>query len=281
VGIADIDIKRAKKAARSCRCRYFSDYRQLFDMVEAVSIVVPTQLHYRVARDFLEHNIHLLVEKPFTNTVNEADELLRLAGEKALVLQVGHVERFNAAVQAIQRLPGKPKFIECHRLGPFAARVKDVGVVLDLMIHDIDIILELVNSPVQSIQAVGVNVLTDHEDIANARLNFENGAVANITASRISPKSMRKIRLFQENAYISLDYEAQEASIYEKNGSEISRKKINIKKEKPLQKELLSFIQCVKEKSAPLVSGEQGRDALRIAIEILEKIKTKSSQSDA
>jgi predicted dehydrogenase len=273
VGIADQDLKRAKKTARACGCPYFQDYRRLFPLAQAVSIVVPTNLHYQVARDFLQQDIHLLVEKPFTSTLTEADQLLDLAGARNLVLQVGHIERFNAAVQTIQRLPGKPLFIECHRLGPFAARVKDIGVVLDLMIHDIDIILALVDSAVESIQAVGVKVLTVHEDIANARINFKNGAVANITASRISPKSMRKIRLFQENTYISLDYEAQKAQIYVKKGKSITRKKINIKKEKPLQKELASFIQCVKEKKEPLVSGQQGRDALKVAAEILEKIK--------
>jgi len=279
VAVADSDLNRAKKIAQSCRCQYFDDYKQLFGAVEAVSIVVPTNLHYKIAQEFLEHDIHLLVEKPFTSTVQQADELLVLAKKRGLVLQVGHVERFNAAIQAVLELPGKPKFIECHRLGPFAARVKDVGVVLDLMIHDIDIVLGMVNSPVESIQAVGINVLTEHEDIANARLNFKNGAVANITASRISPKSMRKIRLFQENAYISLDYEAQEASIYTKEGPKITRKKINIKKEKPLQKELQSFTQCVKEKKAPLVSGLEGRNALAVATEILEKIKTHSSHA--
>ncbi|MBN2097776.1 MAG: Gfo/Idh/MocA family oxidoreductase [Candidatus Omnitrophica bacterium] len=275
-GICDLDLKRAKKLARSLRCRYFSDYRELFGLVEAASIVVPTKLHYPIARDFLKNNIHLLVEKPFTSTVAEADQLLTLARENKLLLQVGHVERFNAAVLAIKELPGKPMFIECHRLGPFAARVKDVGVVLDLMIHDIDIILNLVNSPVSSIQAVGINVLTDHEDIANARLSFKNGAVANITSSRISPKSMRKIRLFQENSYISLDYEAQEASIYKKQGHKISKRKINIKKERPLQKELRSFAQCVQEKRTPLVSGQEGRDALAVATEILQKIRNVS-----
>jgi len=273
VGIADIDLKKAEKVARRCRCRYFSDYKQFFGLVDAASIVVPTALHYKIARDFLQQDIPLLVEKPFTSTVEEADELLALAQEKGLVLQVGHVERFNAAVQAVHKLAGRPKFIECHRLGPFAARVKDVGVVLDLMIHDIDIILGLVNSEVESIQAVGVNVLTGHEDIANARLNFKNGAVANITASRISPKSMRKIRLFQENAYISLDYGAQEALIYERKVNKITRKKINIKKEQPLQKELQAFIQCVKRKQPPLVSGLEGREALAIALEILRLLK--------
>ncbi|MBL7084834.1 MAG: Gfo/Idh/MocA family oxidoreductase [Candidatus Omnitrophica bacterium] len=278
VGIADTNLKRAKRLARVCGCRHFGDYKQLFGLIEAASIVVPTGLHYQIARDFLQQKVHLLVEKPFTSTVSEADELLALAKNKGLVLQVGHVERFNAAVQAVQGLPGAPKFIECHRLGPFAARVKDVGVVLDLMIHDIDIVLGMVNSSVESIQAIGVNVLTNHEDIANARLNFKNGVVANITASRISPKSMRKIRLFQENAYISLDYEAQEALIYEKKENKITRRKINIKKEKPLQKELQAFIACVKEKKTPLVSGQEGRDALAIAIAILKEIKTKSQR---
>ncbi len=276
VGVIDTNLKRAKKVARACHCQYFRDYHQLFGLAEAASIVVPTRLHYQIARDLLQHNIHLLVEKPFTNTVDEADKLLTLAKTKGVVLQVGHVERFNAAVQAVQGLPGKPKFIECHRLGPFASRIKDVGVVLDLMIHDIDIVLGLVNSPVQSIEAIGVNVLTRHEDIANARIHFKNGAVANITASRISPKSIRKIRLFQENAYISLDYEAQQALIYEKQGNKITRRRINIKKEKPLQKELQSFIHCIKEKRSPLVSGLEGRDALAVAAEILAKIKTKN-----
>lgn len=273
VAVVDTDLKRAKKVARSCHCRYFTDYQRLFGLVEAASIVVPTELHYSIARRCLEHHIHLLVEKPFTSTVEQANELLKVAEEKNLLLQVGHVERFNAAVQAVQELPVEPKFIECHRLGPFAARVKDVGVVLDLMIHDIDIILALVNSPVETIQAVGVNVLTEHEDIANARLNFQNGAVANITASRISPKSMRKIRLFCENTYISLDYEAQEALIYEKQGKRITRKKINIKKERPLQKELRAFIQCAQKNCSPLVSGLQGRDALAVATEILRLLK--------
>jgi len=273
VGIADIDLKRAKQVARACRCAYFKDYKQLFGKVSAASIVVPTRLHYQVARDFLQQNIPLLVEKPFTSTVQEANELLVLAKEKGLLLQVGHVERFNAAVQAVQKVLKKPGFIECHRLGPFAARVKDVGVVLDLMIHDIDIVLGLVHSSPESIQAVGVKVLTEHEDIANARLNFKNGAVANITASRISPKAMRKIRIFQENAYISLDYEAQKALIYEKKGDKITCKKIKSKKESPLQKELQSFTRCVKEKKAPLVSGLEGRDALAVACEILRLLR--------
>ena len=276
VAVVDTNLKRAKAAARACRCQHLDDYRQLFGKIEAATIVVPTCLHFPIARDFLNQGIHLLVEKPFTSTVEEADQLLEIAEAKRLLLQVGHVERFNAAVQAIHRLPGKPMFIECHRLGPYARRVKDVGVVLDLMIHDIDIILNLVEDKVESIQAVGINVLTEHEDIANARINFQNGAVANITASRISPKSMRKIRLFQENTYISLDYEAQTASIYAKKGRAIIRKRINIKKEKPLQKEISAFVQCVKEQKTPLVSGRQGRDALSIAAEILTKIKTHS-----
>lgn len=274
VALVDTDGKKAKKLARSLRCEYFTDYREVLGLVAAASIVVPTILHHQIAQKFLQEKIHLLVEKPFTSTVKEANELLRVAKAKSLVLQVGHVERFNAAILAIQKLPGEPKFIECHRLGPFAARVKDVGVVLDLMIHDIDIILAMVNSPVKSIEAVGVSVLTDHEDIANARINFQNNTVANITASRITPKSMRKIRLFQENAYISLDYEAQTASIYQKKNGKITRNRINIKKEQPLQKELQAFIHCVREKRAPLVSGEQGRDALVVATEILKKIQS-------
>lgn len=273
IGVCDIDSRRARKVARLARTKYFTNYNDLIGEVDGVSIVVPTKLHHQVAKDFLSNNVNCLVEKPMTTTVEEADELLKVAESRSLILQVGHVERFNAAVRAIEEMAKFPRFIECHRLGPFTKRVSDVGVVLDLMIHDIDIILGLVKSPIERIDAVGVNVLTPHEDIANARIIFQNKAVADLTASRLTPEAQRKIRIFVEDAYISLDYVKQVASIYRKEGSRIVHRIINIKKEEPLKKELEAFIDCVRRKEKPLVSGVEGRNALAVALDIVEKIR--------
>lgn len=273
VGVCDINEDRLCNIVDSLHTQGYKDYRQLIDKVDCASIVVPTKIHYPIARDFLKAGVHLLIEKPIAQTIKEADELLEIARGNNLVLAVGHVERFNAAIEAIQKLKGDIKFIECHRLGPFVPRIKDVGVVLDLMIHDIDIILWLIKSPIKKIEAVGVKILSNHEDIANARIAFENGAVCNITASRVTAYTMRKIRIFQPNAYISLDYVKQDALIYKKQGVEIISQQIDIKKERPLQKELSSFIDCVKSGEKPLVSGEEGRQALAVALEVLNQIK--------
>ncbi|MFC1807372.1 Gfo/Idh/MocA family oxidoreductase [Candidatus Omnitrophota bacterium] len=272
VGVCDTDSKRLKLIADELKVEGVGDYRELLDKVDAVSIVVPTENHFSVSKDFLNAGKHLLIEKPITQKVDEADELLDIARSKNLTLSVGHVERFNAAVEAVRKIKKDIKFIECHRLGPFTPRVKDVGVVLDLMIHDIDIILWLIDSPIKDIAAVGVKILTKHEDIANVRLCFENGAVCNITASRVTDYTMRKIRIFQPSAYISLDYVKQEAAIYKKILNQISSKQIDIKKEKPLQKEISHFLQCVRSGDKPLASGEDGRQALSVALEILDKI---------
>jgi predicted dehydrogenase len=271
-GVCDSDSDRLKQVESSLGVKGFKDYKQLLGAVDAASIVVPTQDHYRIARDFLRSGTHLLVEKPITQTIEEADSLLEEALSKNLTLAVGHIERFNAAIEAVLKIKGDIKFAECHRLGPFSPRVKDIGVVLDLMIHDIDILLWLIKSPIKPIDAVGVKVLTRHEDIANARIVFENGAVCNITASRVTEKAMRKIRLFQPNAYISLDYINQEASIYTKKLSGIVSERIDIKKENPLQKELSSFLNCVRTGKKPLASGKEGKQALAVALEILKKI---------
>ncbi|MDD5505017.1 MAG: Gfo/Idh/MocA family oxidoreductase [Candidatus Omnitrophica bacterium] len=271
-GVCDSDSDRLKQVESSLGVKGFKDYKQLLGAVDAASIVVPTQDHYRIARDFLRSGTHLLVEKPITQTIEEADSLLEEALSKNLTLAVGHIERFNAAIEAVLKIKGDIKFAECHRLGPFSPRVKDIGVVLDLMIHDIDILLWLIKSPIKTIDAVGVKVLTRHEDIANARIVFENGAVCNITASRVTEKAMRKIRLFQPNAYISLDYINQEASIYTKKLSGIVSERIDIKKENPLQKELSSFLNCVRTGKKPLASGKEGKQALAVALEILKKI---------
>jgi predicted dehydrogenase len=273
VGVCDIDRERLNSIAQELNTQAFRDYHKLIGVVDCASIVVPTKDHYNVAKDFLKAGVHLLIEKPITQTVEEADELLDIARAKNLTLAVGHVERFNAAIGAIKKLKGDIKFIECHRLGPFVSRVRDVGVVLDLMIHDIDIILWLIKSPIKNIEAVGVKILTKHEDIANARLTFQNGAVCNITASRVTPYTVRKIRMFQPNAYISLDYVKQDALIYTRRFGKIVSQQIDINKERPLQKEIASFIHCLRSGQKPLASGEEGRNALYVALEILKKIK--------
>jgi len=272
-GICDTDAKRAKEFARKYKTTAFSDYMEMFGVVNCASVVVPTDFHYHVAKDCLQNGISVLIEKPMTKFVGEAEDLLAIAKGKGLTIQVGHIERFNAAVRALDEIPGNVRFIECHRLGPFKKRALDVGVVLDLMIHDIDIILALVRSEIISIDAVGVNILTGHEDLANVRIRFKNGAVANLTASRVTDKEMRKIRLFKDDCYISLDYIKQESVIYRKINNRITGKLINIKKEEPLKKELEAFISCLKTGERPLVSGEEGRDALKIALQIENAIK--------
>lgn len=273
VGVCDTKKKRAKKVARRYHTAYHTDYHKLLRELDAVSIVVPTNLHHQIAKDFLKNNVHALVEKPITKTITEADDLLNVAKSRDLILQVGHIERFNSAVQTVKELSQGPQFIECHRLGPYDKRVSDIGVVLDLMIHDIDIILGLVKSSVETIDAIGVSVLSDFEDIANARIKFCNQTVCNITASRLTRDVMRKIRIFRKDAYISLDYANQTAHIYRKVNKKIVREKINIKKEDSLKLELKSFINCIQTHQAPLVSGEEGREALKIALEIIEKIR--------
>jgi len=277
IGVCDILPQRLKEVAHALRTASFLDYRQLFGKVDAVSIAVPTLSHYQVSKDFLEQGIHVLVEKPFTAELSQADSLIEIAKNKGVILQVGHIERFNSAFQATQKIIHLPRFIECHRLSPFPNRSLDVGVVLDLMIHDIDIILGLVNSPIVNMEAVGINVLTKFEDIANARINFANGCVANITASRVSEERMRKIRIFQENAYISLDYQEARASVYRKEKDKITKENLPIEKEEPLERELASFLDCVIEKKEPLVSGAVAKEALAVALEIQNQICKKNA----
>lgn len=272
VAICDHHAEHTKSLARQYHVEAITDYRELVGRVDAVSICTPTLSHKEVAEFFLENKIHTFVEKPITTTLDEADILVSLAQKNNLKLQVGHVERFNAAFTSIAPFVKDPLFIECHRLNLFPNRSLDIGVVMDLMIHDIDIILGLVQSPLKDVQAVGVNVLTEKEDIANARLTFDNGCVCNVTASRISPEVTRKIRLFTKNAYISLDYAKQEASMYSKDERGIHKKSLPIEKEEPLKKELEHFLDCIREDRQPLVSGIEGRAALKVALEIIEKI---------
>ena len=223
VGVCDIAPERAQAVAGPWGATPYPTVRRLLPHVEAVSIAVPTAEHFRVAKACLARGIHVLLEKPITRTLAQADALLALAAQHQAVLQVGHVERFNSAFQGIASILREPRFIECHRLGPYTQRGTDVGVVLDLMIHDIDIVLWLVRSPVTRIEGVGVNVLSASEDIANARLTFANGAVANLTASRVTPEALRKIRLFQQETYISVDYAAQAAKIFQRRNGTITQ----------------------------------------------------------
>jgi predicted dehydrogenase len=270
--ICDIDSVRLKETSQALNVRGYSDYREFLGKIEAVSVATPTKLHFEIASFFLKHKIHTLVEKPFTSNLKEADALIKMAQKNKLILQVGHIERFNSAFAATQKLIKNPKFIECHRLSPFPNRSLDVGVVLDIMIHDIDIILGLVPSKIQKIESVGINVLTSFEDIANARITFKNGCVCNLTASRISDEVMRKIRIFQEDTYISLDYKEAKASVYKRSGLKITKEDLPIEEEQPLQKELSSFIDCVRENKQPLVSGKIARDALGLALKIQNQI---------
>ncbi len=272
IAVCDIDKTCLEQISSELGVTGFTDYQELFGKVDAVSVATPTKLHYKIGNDFLKHGLHVLVEKPFTDNLKEADSLIKIARKNKLILQVGHIERFNSAFTAVQKIIKEPKFIECHRLSPFPHRSLDIGVVLDLMIHDIDIVLGLVDSPLKKIEAVGVPVLTQFEDIANARMAFKNGCVANLTASRVSDEIMRKIRIFQKDTYISLDYKDAQASLYKKIGLAISKEDLPIEKEQPLQKELESFVHCVIQKQEPLISGLVARQALSVALEIQNQI---------
>src|SRR5207244_1270594 len=238
------------------------------ELVDAAPVATPTNTHHEIALPLLQKSKHLLIEKPITENPEHATELAELAARNRLILQVGHVERFNPVLSALESRLTHPRFIEAHRLSPDPNRSTDIGVVLDLMIHDLEIILHLVRSPIQSIDAVGVPVLSKGEDIANARIRFENGCVANVTSSRISPERMRKIRVFQEDAYLSLDYEKQSGEIYRRESGKITRDKVPIERGEPLKQQLVSFIECASTGRAPKVSGFQGTAALELAVQL-------------
>jgi len=272
--IYDTDAANAAKVAERYKVRAAHSLGEFAELVDAASIATPTNSHFVVARPLLEAGKHLLIEKPIADDTAQASELARLAAERQLVLQVGHVERFNPVLSALEARLTHPRFIEAHRLSPFPNRSTDIGVVLDLMIHDLEIILHLVRAPVQSIDAVGVPVLSRREDIANARIRFENGCVANVTSSRISPERMRKIRVFQEDGYLSLDYQNQSGEIYRKGATGIERASVEIEKEEPLKRQLLSFIECARTGLRPKVSGFEATAALELAVEITKRIET-------
>ena len=303
VGIFDQNPDSAQALGKQYQVPVFPSLQALTDQAEAISIVTPTVTHYDLAKELLNRKRHVLVEKPITETPDQAAELVTLSHKHKRVLQVGHVERFNPVFQYLTEVATQPRFIEAHRLSPFPARSTDIGVVLDLMIHDLDVVLAFVNSPVASVEGVGISVLSAAEDIANARLRFANGCVANLTASRISADRMRKIRVFSAGdpaSYVSLDYREQEGFIYriaregeeesslfrkllatkkkdlsvvsEFAGRRIVREPVPIKKEQPLKLELQSFIDCVRARQQPVVTGESAKQALDLAMEITQQI---------
>ena len=270
--VYDIDLARANAIGRKFGATPAKSLDECIEMVDAASVATPTNTHYEVARSLLARGKHVLIEKPITENTAHASELVELATRTNVVFQVGHVERFNPVLSVLEKHLTHPRFIEAHRLSPYPQRGTDIGVVLDLMIHDLEVILHFVRSPVQSIDAVGVPVLSRGEDIANARLRFENGCVANVTSSRISPERMRKIRVFQEDAYLSLDYQNQSGEIYRRAGAYITRDKVEIEREEPLKLQLTSFVECASTGREPRVSGFQGTAALELAVEITRRI---------
>ena len=280
VGVVDVDENVANEIAGKLNTQGYTDYTRLLEHVDAVSIVVPTSYHHDVAKVCLEHDIDILIEKPMTTTLAEADELIEIAAKRDRILQVGHLERFNPAVLAMAEHVTNPMFIESHRIHTFKNRGVDVDVVLDLMIHDIDIILSLVDSPLKMIHAVGVPVVTKTTDIANARLIFENGCTANVTVSRISKDNIRKLRVFQPRSFVAVDYAKKEILVIKhsddigKNGlpKEEIAQSCFIEKD-ALETELKDFVKNVRNNSIPKVSGKEGRQALAVAMEIISQIK--------
>jgi len=280
VGVVNVDRAAAERVAAEVGCAAFSDYRELLEQVDVASVVVPTRLHFEVAKDFLLAGRHVLVEKPITETVAEADELISLARQNGALLQVGHLERFNPAIVALNGELSRPMFIESHRLTPFRGRGTDVNVVLDLMIHDIDIILNMVQSELTSIHASGVPVLSEEVDIANARLEFASGCVANVTASRVSRDAMRKVRVFQADGYFSIDYQKRRIAVCRKGGEGMSlpglpgitMQEKDFAESDALLKEVEAFLCAVKNGTSPVVGGEDGRRALEVALQISRRL---------
>ena len=274
VAVVDAVEKRADSFAAKYGCEAYYDYRDIFNKVDALSIVTPTTSHYDIALDCLRAGKDILIEKPITVSVKEADELIAESEKSGCIIQVGHLERYNPAVLAASEMVKEPRFIEAERLSPFLGRGTDVDVTLDLMIHDVDIVLSIVSSPVKEIKAVGTRVLTDKIDVAKAWIEFENGCIALFTASRLSPEKQRRLKVFQKDSYLLLDYQNCEIKHYFRRGQEIVSDTIRPENKEPLKEELRDFISCVKERKRPKVSATEGRDALKIALDITKQIKT-------
>lgn len=277
IGVSDVDEPRGLEVAREFHTDFFRDPSDLITKVDGVSVCVPTELHYSVAKEVLSAGVHCLLEKPIAAQLTEADDLIDIANQKNLVLQIGHIERFNPGIRAVEKLINNPLFIESHRLAPYSSRGTDVAVVLDLMIHDIDIVLHFTKGEIERMEAVGVPVLSDQEDIANVRLELSTGCIANLTASRVSKERLRKIRFFQPDVYISVDYLNKDVEVYErvleKERPLIRKVKVETSQEEPLRLELQSFIGSSRDGEPPLVSGEEGRKALEVALRIQDEIR--------
>jgi len=283
-GVYDLDPARAEEIAARHGCKAFADARELSAVAEAASVAVPTDRHLDVARELMDRDIHLLVEKPIASTTQEAEQMVEYAQQKGLILQVGHVERFNPVMEYLEADLARPRFIEASRLAPYPPpregglpRGTEVSVVLDLMIHDLEIILHIVRSPVRHVHAIGVPVLSPTEDIANVRIGFESGCVANVTASRISQERVRKLRVFQEDTYVSLDYMHQSGQLLRKTETGIVPSEVPIEKREPLVAELDAFIHCVLKRRTPVVTGEHASDALKLAVRICKEIRQNPS----
>jgi predicted dehydrogenase len=279
VGVADVSTESRERVSKELGVPAFADYRELLGRVDAVSIATPTPLHFGIAAAFLESGADVLVEKPITTTVEDARRLITIAAERGRVLQVGHLERFNAGLLALDGILTTPRFIESHRLAPFKQRGTDVNVVLDLMIHDIDIIQDIVHAPIASLDAVGAPVFSGEIDIANARIRFANGCVANTTASRVSLKTERKLRIFQDDAYMSVDLQQKILTVVRKTDKPMQGDLPPVQIEErtfeqgdALKAEIESFLDCIAHRKAPIVSGEDGARALETAIRITEQV---------
>jgi predicted dehydrogenase len=283
VGVSDINESAGRAVAEELGCKFFPDYRELADAVEAVSIAASTRAHYALSKFFLEHGVNVLVEKPMTETSREAAELTRIAEAAGLKLQIGHIERFNPALLAAREGLDQPRFIECHRLAPFNARGSDVSVVLDLMIHDLDVILSLVDSPPARVSAIGIAALTASVDVANARIEFANGAIANVTASRASTKAERKFRVWQDRQYVSIDFgrgvvqKVRSRGAWKPGESPLEEESWNLEKGDALAAEIAAFLHAVQSGEDCVVSGRDGQAALELAELILADIEARRS----
>lgn len=267
-GVVDIDPMRSHEISSQYNCGVFSDYREILDSVDAVSIAAPTTLHYKIGIDCIRNNKHVLIEKPVTSTIEEAEDLISEAEKRGIVLQVGHLERFNSAITKISSMVENPQFIESQRLSPFLGRGIDVDVTLDLMIHDIDIILSLVNSDIADLRATGAKVLTENIDVAHAWIEFSNGCIAEAVTSRIANEKVRKLKVFQKNSFLDLDYQNQEITSYKKLDGSVKKEITKPEGKEPLKEQLISFIRCIEDNTQPLVSGYEGREALKLALKI-------------
>lgn len=279
VAVVDADNSRVQELATRYNCKAYSDHLDMIDKVDAVSIAVPTVLHYKVAMDFLKHDKDILIEKPITSTIQEADDIISEADRRGLILQVGHLERFNSGVTLISKMVEKPQFIESKRLSPFLGRGIDVDVTLDLMIHDIDIILSLVNSDIHDIRATGATVLTENIDVAHAWMEFENGCIAEAVTSRLANEKTRQLKVFQHNSLLDLDYQSQKVSRFKKKNGNIEREVLTAEEKEPLKEQLISFVDCVLNRTQPIVSGHAGMEALKIALKVSELVYHENSTS--